>query len=75
MKPVLIAPRHQVTAWAELQFLQRQSFHADLDRLHRNAAFGTPVVPEYGINGRNCGIAILLRHETNLLLVTRLDSL
>ena len=66
VRPILIAPRHQVTARAELQLLQRQSLHAYLDRLHFNPAFWTPAFPNRGINGCRCGTVTLPLHGTNL---------
>jgi len=75
VKPVLIAPRHQVAARAQLQFLNRRPFHAHLDRLHFSAALGTPVVHHRSINWCERGTAMLGRHGTNLPPANRPGSL
>ena len=74
VKPVLIAPHHQVAARAESQLLKWWSFHSTIDKLHFNAAFWASMVPVCGINGRKHGIAIFPWHGTNLLAVIRPDS-
>ena len=75
MRTVLIGPRYQVAARAELQFLQGQSFHLYVDALHFEAALWTSAIPERGISGCGHGIAIVRRHGTNPLPAIRPDNL